>query len=132
MKLVDNDESDIKNNIGTAFIYSNLVKMGIELFEQVLINAGCIEYKPDGKYIINDNTLDYLTGLTFSEFKKKNIKRRFHPITYFSITGTVDELEDQIREEKKIILDNVFNNIENKCVSVKEPTKCPSSFTTGI
>jgi hypothetical protein len=102
-----------KDNVGTAFIYSNLVKMGVEIFEQVLINAGCLEFRDDGKYIINDDTLDYYTGLTSIEFKKKNMKRQFHPITYFIITGASDDIQDQIPEEKKIILDNVFNNIDN-------------------
>jgi superfamily II DNA or RNA helicase len=121
MNLVqDNEtiENNIKNNIisekiGTAFIYSNLVKMGIELFEQVLINAGCLEFKQDGKYILKDDTRDYLSGITYKEFKEKKINRTFHPITFFTITGAVDEFQEQIPEEKRMILDTIFNNINN-------------------
>ena len=49
----------------TAFIYSNLVKAGgIELFSEVLIQNGYLEYNENfNDYDIKDNTLDYKTGL---------------------------------------------------------------------
>lgn len=51
----------------TAFIYSNLVKVGIELIQQVLIQNGYLEYKEDGNYQISQNTVCYFCGKSYSE-----------------------------------------------------------------
>ena len=98
---------------GTAFIYSNLVKVGIELFEQVLLQNGFLEYNENGSYNITDDTRDYLTGMNYKDFKNEKINRDFYPCTYITITGGSEESGDQIPEEKKIILDSIFSNIEN-------------------
>ena len=104
-----------KNGSGTAFVYFNLVKVGIDLFTEVLQMNGYLEYNEDGNYNINDNTIDAITGLTFKEFKdKKSAKDHFYPATYITMTGKNDEIVDQVPEIKKKILDSVFNNISNK------------------
>lgn len=97
----------------TAFVYSNLVKSGIELFEQVLIQNGCLEWNENGNYNINDNTRDAITGMPYSEFVKSEIRRQFYPMTFLTITGQSEESKDAIPEEKKRILDTVFSNIDN-------------------
>ena len=58
---------------GTAFIYSNLVRVGIDMFQEILLQNGYLEYESDKKnYDIKDNTIDY--GLDkFKEYKKKEI-----------------------------------------------------------
>merc|ERR1711871_1887558 len=44
---------------GTAFIYSNLVKVGIDMFQEILLQNGYLEYSEDAKdYDTNDNTID--------------------------------------------------------------------------
>jgi hypothetical protein len=59
-----------KKGAKTAFIYSNLVKVGIELFEQVLIQNGYLEYQENtSNYTINSNTVCYYCGLTYDEHK---------------------------------------------------------------
>ena len=59
---------------GTAFVYSNLVKAGgMELFAEALLVNGYLEYMEDGNYDIRDETIDYKTGITYLEFKKKKI-----------------------------------------------------------
>lgn len=99
---------------GTAFIYSNLVRYGIELFEQVLLQNGCFEYNNEGSYNITDESLDALTNLTFKEFKKQNINRDFYPTTYVKITGQSDDNNNNINVvEKNILLNNVFSQIDN-------------------
>jgi superfamily II DNA or RNA helicase len=98
---------------GTAFIYSNLVRIGIELFEQVLIQNGCFEYNEDGNYNITDDSLDATTNLTYKEFKKQNIDREFYPTTYVKITGQTDDNNDINVEEKNKLLNNVFSQIDN-------------------
>jgi len=107
--------SNIKKNIGsgTAFIYSNLVKVGIEIFEQVLLANGFLEYREDGAYSFNPDTRDYLTGITYQDFVKAKIDRRFYPSTYITVTGGSEEGADQIPEEKKKILDSVFSSLGN-------------------
>jgi hypothetical protein len=57
----------------TAFIYSNLVKAGgMELFAETLLQNGYLEYNEDPRsYDIKDDTIDYKTGMTLSEFKDK-------------------------------------------------------------
>lgn len=98
---------------GTAFIYSNLVKSGIELFEQVLIQNGCFEYNEYKNYNISDDSLDALTNLTYKEFKEQKINREFYPTVYIKITGQNEETKDINIDEKNNILNNVFSNINN-------------------
>lgn len=106
--------TDIKaNGAGTAFIFSNLVKVGVELFEQVLLSNGFLEYREDGLYKINDETRDYLTGLSYSDYLQENITRLFFPATFITITGDSDDSFEDIPEEKSKILNNVFSHIDN-------------------
>jgi hypothetical protein len=61
-----------KKGSTTAFIYSNLVKVGIELFQQVLIQNGFLEYdeNPDNYRIIS-STRCYYCGHTYKEHQAK-------------------------------------------------------------
>jgi hypothetical protein len=108
-----NNLLQLKN--GVAFIYSYLVRYGIELFEQVLIQNGCFEYNEDNNYNISDDSLDAITNLTYKEFKKQNInnKQDFYPTTYIKITGQTDDNNDINVEEKNKLLNNVFSQIDN-------------------
>jgi len=107
---------DGKKGSYTSFVYSNLVKAGgMELFAQALIENGFLEYKEnDYDYEINDNTIDYRTGKTFSDFKKNNKDlSKFKPATFILITGGSDD-NDDIPEIKQKIIRDVFNNPLNK------------------
>ncbi len=103
-----------KNGAGTGFVYFNLVKVGIDLFTEVLQTNGYIEYNEDGNYNITDSTVDAITGLTFKEFKNSGSKEQFFPATYITMTGKNEEAIEQMPENKKKILDAVFNNVNNK------------------
>ena len=59
----------------TAFIYSNLVKVGIEIFEQVLQQNGYLEYQPDGDYKIKPETRCYYCGISYKDHDKNNKKQ---------------------------------------------------------
>ena len=97
----------------TAFIYSNIVKAGgIELFAEALLQNGYLEYQEDGNYDINDETIDYKTGLPYSNFKKNKNIHNFKPATFILITGGADESEE-IPEVKQKIIREVFNDIDN-------------------
>ena len=104
----------INENAGTAFVYSAYVKVGIQLFEKVLLANGYLEFREDQNYTIYPHTVDYLTGKKYSEFENKNLKN-FSPATFISITGDNEDKEGDfsIPEEKKKILDKYFSNTNN-------------------
>ena len=96
----------------TAFVYSNLVKAGgMELFAEALIQNGYLEYQENMIYDIKDDTIDYRTGLTNYEFKKKKLEN-FYPATFLLIIGG-EEFSEDIPAVKQQIIKNVFNNINN-------------------
>ena len=190
-----------KKGSKTAFVYSNLVKVGIDVFQEVLTQNGYLEYQEDPtNYQINDDTICYYCGKTKAEHKQisrskimnrltreiqtmmgggrvKDLYQRggnngnesdestmyvgssdtfsedttdsdgvpaksstvrisetsteysdntkaehstipahkFYPATFVSITGkSSEEKADMMSEDKKRILDKVFNTIENK------------------
>jgi DNA polymerase III delta prime subunit len=108
------DKSD--KQIGTAFVYSNLVKAGgMEIFAEVLLMNGFLEYQEDYRnYDIQDNTIDYKTGLKFIDFKKKFNVEQFSPAVFILITGSSDEGGvDDIPEIKQKVVREVFNNENN-------------------
>ncbi|VBB17938.1 DEXDc helicase [Yasminevirus sp. GU-2018] len=190
-----------KKGAQTAFVYSNLVKVGIDVFQEILLQNGYLEYQEDAtNYQINPDTVCYFCGKKHKDHarlnrmarskaqesedddeeeygKKKdatdadfisddgfsedsedsddedtsskatksksksandkvNIKisetsteysprvkpklgvippHKFYPATFVSITGkSSEEKAELINEDKKRILDNVFNTIENR------------------
>lgn len=108
--LYDRPEDDKYRGAKTAFIFSNLVKVGIELVKSVMIENGYLEFDENNKYNISDNTIDYLTGYSYKECGNKNLT--FSPATFFVVTGTIENDENPT-DEKKIIIDNIFNNNNN-------------------
>jgi hypothetical protein len=105
---------DGKKGGGTAFVYSNLRTIGIDIFDEILIMNGFLYYKEDGQYNITDTTIDYQYGLTFSEFKKKFGKEKFYPATFVKFTGADDDQELEEPDEKINLLKKVFNDVSNK------------------
>ena len=133
-----------KKGAKTAFIYSNLVRVGIDIFAQILLQNGYLEFQEDiGSYQINSDTVCYYCGVqhknhnienienkkkdktdktdktdsvSSTEYKKSEIKSHtFYPATFITVTGKGGEdTGDVIPEEKKRIIDDVFNNFENK------------------
>ena len=74
---------------------------------------GYLEYKENASdYNIENDTIDYKTGLTFQEFKKNNNINKFRPAVFLLVTGNMDEV-DNISEIKQRIIQNVFNNVKN-------------------
>lgn len=112
-----------KKGSHTAFIYSNLVKVGIDLFKQVLLQNGYLEYT-DNLQILS-NTKCYFCGIANSEHTGKLIletkkgqqnipDHQFRPATFMIITGkSTDDAEEVLPEESMLTINNVFNNINN-------------------
>lgn len=107
-----------KRGQGLIFVYSNLVKVGIEVFQEVLQKNGYLEYQDNlSSYNVRPNTRCYYCDHTYGNHTHlpENIpKHEFYPAAYISITGKSDENVEQIPEEKHRILKNIFNNVENK------------------
>jgi len=114
-----------KNGIKTAFIYSNLVKVGIELFREVLLQNGYLEYQHDEQnYQITPDVKCYYCGIEHKNHgdigenseKNKNINLHyFAPATFIIFTGSSGEdTIDNSQEEKMKTVKNVFNAIGNK------------------
>jgi len=115
-KVFENINNLVEGKKGpkTVFIYSNLVKVGIEVFQEILLQNGYLEFKEDQNYEINNQTIDYKSGITYEQFKKNKNEREFHPATFIRITGKTDDNEDELPDAKKRILDLYFNNIDNR------------------
>jgi len=113
--IITNLAKLVEGNKGshTAFIFSNLVKAGIELLAEALIQNGYLEYQESfNDYDIKDNTIDYNTGLTFLEFKKNKLTN-FRPATFLLVVGSSEESYEDISEYKQKIIQEVFNNVDN-------------------
>lgn len=109
----------------SAFIYSNLVGVGINLFKEVLINNGYLEYqKNSDDYNISSDTICYFCGRTYENHRKNVINddtanseiqiHKYYPATFITVTGKTVDDQETLPEEKKKILDDVFNSEDNK------------------
>ena len=116
-KLVEN-----KKGTGTIFVYSNYVSYnsgGIELFAEALKMNGYHEFNIEQEYNIQDNSIDYKTGLTFKDYKKKYDSNLFKPATYLLITGNVEN--DEEAEIKQGYIKSHFNipsNADGKHIKI--------------
>lgn len=118
-----------KKGAQTAFVYSNLVKVGIDMFQEILIMNGYLEYDENpNNYKIKSDTVCYFCGKTYAEHQQQKIKKNqrqseiekeipdhiFRPATFVSVTGkSGEEGAENIPEEKQYILRNVFSSIDN-------------------
>jgi len=102
-----------KKGVKTAFIYSNLVKVGIELFQEALLQNGYLMYQENEMdYKIQPNTICYYCGKKNKNHIKEN--HEFFPATFITIIGASSEEEIEfVSEDKQKILENVFNNLNN-------------------
>ena len=114
----------------TGFIYSNLVKIGIEIFQEILNINGFLEFDENkNNYQIKDNTRCYYCGKTNAEHtSNKNISRssnksehdaetyhEFYPATYLVVTGqSSEEGAESIPEQSRTIIKKIFSNYENR------------------
>lgn len=110
---LDNLSKLVNQNAGTVFFYFNLVKVGVDLFTEVLDANGYLEYNENNNYNITDDTLDAVTGLTYKKFNETHSRQTFNPATYVTMTGQGEDTDD-LPEIKMKILREVFNNISNK------------------
>lgn len=113
----------------TGFVYSNLVKTGIEIFQEILNMNGFLSYDSNkNNYQIKDDTKCYFCGKSYGEHNNDNNLTRdntktqtqiqthdFAPATYLVVTGqSTEEGAENMPEENREIIRKVFSNIENK------------------
>lgn len=89
-----------KKGAQTAFVYSNLVTVGVALFNEILLQNGYLEYQEESSnYQINDDTVCYYCGKTYSEHKNESI---YQSRSYeFSKTNTESGLESESESESE-------------------------------
>lgn len=64
-----------KKGSRTAFVYSNLVKVGIEIFQETLVQNGYLQYEDNPtNYKISPETLCYFCGRTYKAHQAKNLR----------------------------------------------------------
>jgi len=98
---------------GIGFIYSNLVHIGVKLFEEILLENGYLEYQENGNYTYNQDTRHYKYDIRYKEFQEKFKGEKFIPATFITITGGIEDGMD-IPQEKLNTIRSVFNNINNQ------------------
>jgi len=130
-KALNNLERLVEGQKGpqTAFIYSNLVKVGIDVFQEVLLQNGYLEYQDNTSYYVQPTTKCYYCGKTQREHRKvseggsdggSNVistsdHHTFHPATFLTVTGAAsDEAEEIVADDKRKLIDDVFNSVENR------------------
>lgn len=106
-----NELFDGKKGPKTAFIYSNLVKNGIELFRDVLLWHGYLEYDPQSLTIAS-KTICYYCGIHYEKHAKLTT-HTFQPACFLLVTGQSED-DNTIPEEKQYMIEHVFNTPENK------------------
>ena len=103
----------------TGFVYSNLVKIGIEIFQEILNVNGFLQYDENkNNYQIKDNTKCYYCGKTHGEHENENkhdTSHEFYPATYLVVTGqSTEEGAESIPEQSRTIIKSVFSNYANR------------------
>ena len=84
----------------SAFVYSNLVKVGIDIFQEILLQNGYLEFNPDyNAYRIQNDTVCYFCGKTYEEHDnmKFDDSLNLHDLNMYG--GANDEEENKYQEE---------------------------------
>ena len=106
----------------TAFIYSNLVKVGIDVFHEVLIQNGYLEYQEEASnYHIQSDTVCYYCGVQYSKHNKTN-----YTINTSATTDTQSDETDSI--DTSDINSNNNSSTEYEKTSVKTHIFYPATF----
>ncbi len=94
-----------KKGVKTAFVYSNLVKYGINMFKQVLLQNGYLEFKENTKKTLEyvpEYIRCYYCGKILKEHNNqqnnKSDNHEFYPACFITITGGDDSLETEYND----------------------------------
>lgn len=100
---------------GTVFVYSNLVQLGTNIFREVLLSNGFLEYDNEQKYILSPTTRNHDMKSTYADHVKKGTTDSFRPATFIVVSGGGSDLGESkdVPEEKIAIIQKVFNHSSN-------------------
>ncbi len=107
----------------TAFVYSNLVKVGIDLFQEILLQNGYLEYQEDyNNYRIQKDTRCYFCGKTYEEHQNMKFDEsiNLHDIQLFGGGKYSDEYDVNSETEDDDDLDNDNDMVIEKNKEDKE------------
>lgn len=102
---------------GISFIYFELVRAGTEIFQEVLLRNGYLEYQEDEAYQIKNNTRCYCCNYSQADHQRlpEDIPpHEFHPATFLTIIGKSDDAGENMSEENRRILSKVATSTLNK------------------
>jgi hypothetical protein len=107
-KLLQNIKESYGKEGGPIFIYiEDIVGVGLNMVQQLLIQNGFLEYMSDTQKNYNDETIDAITGIAFAQYKKKYKSiDEFKPAKFISIYG-----ESDMKRRNQLI--EKFNNPTN-------------------
>jgi hypothetical protein len=117
-----------KKGARTAFVYSNLVKVGIELFQEILLQNGYLEYTDVySNYKISNDTICYYCSKTYLEHKQEKLKLAIqsggNPEKAF---GAAKDTEREEREENNESSSEYAN--KGKTVDIPDHVFFPATF----
>ncbi len=105
-----------KKGPGLIFVYSNLVKIGINVFQEILLENGYMEYDKNDPQGVNASP-EHICYYCGKKKKEKHEEHTFSPSRFITMTGTNDDdqfVDDSTSIEKLDIIRNVFNSNQNK------------------
>lgn len=111
-----NDVVNGKKGEGLIFVYSNLVKVGVQLFQEILLQNGYLMYQESSSnYNIKNNTKCYFCGVSRGEHDSNTAApHKFRPATFLLVTGRSEENMEDIPEEQLETIYKVFNHKDNR------------------
>lgn len=104
-----------KKGARTAFVYSNLVKVGIDIFEQILLKNGYLQYDENSaNYKIKPTTRCYYCGENYRDHQR--------PIGNINTQGRIEKKNSNISESS--------TEYENKQLETPQHTFHPATFVS--
>jgi hypothetical protein len=89
-----------KQGVKTAFVYSNLVKVGIEIFQEILLQNGYLEYQEDKQnYQITPDTVCYYCGLTYGEHQQMAREKAYGRVSEKSNSSVSEKSNSSVSEK---------------------------------
>jgi superfamily II DNA or RNA helicase len=102
---------------GISFVYFELVRAGTEVFQEVLLRNGYLEYQEDNAYQIKNNTRCYCCNYSQADHQRLPADippHEFYPATFLTIIGKSDDSGENMSEENRRILSKVATSSNNK------------------
>lgn len=103
-----------QEGLGLEFVHCKFVNAGAEMFQQVLLTNGYLEYQDKGVhgYAVKSTTRCYRCGIIKKNHEASEVKHKFYPAVFLSVTGRQDD--DEVSSTKHQVIRNVYNHRDNR------------------